>query len=119
MGITGSDEWHGEAISTIKGPGSRGPDAPAQDAAERHEPAATEHASHEIPEQEARREDDAGRSGIVPGPDHGRHVVASMNRLGYQLEQRVAGGDSEISPRQESAPCHGALAKTGCRYAES
>ena len=78
-GMNGRDEWHGEAMSTIKGPGSgaraarggregsnqRGSDAPAQDAVERHEPAATEHASREIPEQEACGEDDAGRSGIV------------------------------------------------------
>ena len=120
--MNGRDEWHGEAMSTINDPGSgvraaqggregsnqRGSDAPAQDAVERHEPAATEHASREIPEQEACGEDDAGRSGIVPGPDQGRHVVTSMNRL--------LGG---IRTRRESARYHGALAKTGCRYAES
>ena len=50
------------------------------EAAECHAASAAEKASGELAEDEARREDDAGRSEIVPGPDHGVETRRSRER---------------------------------------
>ncbi len=67
---------------------------------ERHAAAAAEKASGEAPEGEARCEDDAGRSEIVPGPEHGVEA-GGLDRDQVEDRHQAEGGEVEETHRRQ------------------